>query len=587
MTGWLDRVFPRPLPSARQRPEEMVYAIEDRPPLPVVVGMGVQHALLALIFALYAAIAAQGIGLDERQIVAYVNATVLVMGCGTLLQALSSRFGAGLLLVTIPGAGRLPIQIALTLHYGLAATMGATIVSGLLAVAMARVIPRLRSVFPPEVIGVVLVMMGITLITGGVSRSVGFTQGTYELSVPAMLAAGATVACMVGTAIWGSPALRRVAMVAGAVVGTAVTALTGNMPAGNPLDMPWMAVPVLGLDLPLPEFHPVPILVLALAQFITIMDQFGSTLSMDRMTDARWRRADMAMVARSVTGLGLIHVLFGLTGTLPGGSASANIGLAHATGVAARRVGVAAGLTLMLAAFFPPLAGLLVMTPAPVVGGILLYTAAYMITAGMDLVMSRMMNPRRNFTVGLAVVIGTSVMLVPQLTREAPDWLQVIVQSGLTMGALAAVALNALFRIGVRKTVRHTLDPAREAQEAAEAMEYSGKLWGVRPDTVLRAGHAVGEALEALRESGVEGPVELSVSFDEFNLVGTLSYQGVALRFGTAETPDMAAMLDAGDDDDIDAAMRRLSSLLIVKLADRVRSAQKGAVAELRLSFAH
>lgn len=589
MTGWLDRLLPRPLPSTRRRPDEMVYTVEDRPPLGILLGMGLQHALLGLVFALYAVIAAQDVGFDAVQTAAYVSATVFVMGCGTLLQSLPTRFGAGMLLVAIPSAGRLPIQVALTLQYGLGAVMGAMIVAGLLSVLLARVIPRLRAVFPPEVLGVVLVMMGLSLIAGGVSRGIGLSQGE-ALSPPAMLAAGVTVACMVAISIWGSAAMRRAAMMVGILAGTAVTATIGTLPGGNPFDMPWIAVPVLGLHLPMPELHPVPILVICLTQFITIMDQFGGALSMDRMTDADWRRADMPMVARSITGLGITQMLLGLAGALPGGVSSANIGLAHATGIAARRVGTAAGLALMLAAFFPPLAGLLALTPGPVVGGILLYTAAYLITAGMDLVMSRMMNPRRSFTVGLAVVVGTAVMLVPQLADAAPDWLRGLVHSGLAMGALAAVLLNALFRIGIRQTMRRRLDLVCEARDAVEALEVFGRLWGVRRDTILRAGHAVGEALEALRRGPAggptAGPVDLAVSFDEFTLVCTLSYRGQALRIGQGTVPDMAAAIEA-EDGDIDAAMAQISALLIVRLADRVQSVRKGEMAEVTLAFAH
>lgn len=608
MTGWLDGLLAPPRARPRLRPAELTYGSEDRVPLPVLLGLGAQHALLALIFALYAVIAGQSIGLDARQTVAYVSATVLVMGLGTMLQAAVSRFGAGMLLVTIPGAGRLAIYTAVTLQYGLAATMGATLVAGLLAIGMARYIPRLRAVFPPEVIGVVLLMMGITLVSGGMARSVGLVgsagavtvsgaAGAGALQPEAMLAALATVACLAGIAIWGSARLRRVAMLAAAVSGTLVAALAGTLPdAGALLAMPPLAVPVLGLALPVPEFHPVPILVMAVAQFISIMDQFGSTLSMDRMTDARWRRADMPLVARSITGMGLTHLLFGLTGTLAGAAATATIGLAHATGVAARRVGLAAGAMLVLAACVPPLAGLLVLTPAPVVGGILLYTAAYMISTGIDLIMSRMMNPRRSLTVGLAIVLGTAVMLLPEIARQAPAWLQVILQSGLTVGAVAAVALNALFRIGVRRSLRQPLGaqapaadggpPLGEAQQAAELLEASGRLWGVRPETVMRAGHAVGEALEALRAAEITAPVTLSTSFDEFSLVCRISYRGPALPLRDGGTPDAAVLL-AAEDTALEEGLRRLSARLILRLADQARSAQKGAEAELVLVFSH
>ncbi|WP_420223589.1 solute carrier family 23 protein [Pigmentiphaga litoralis] len=437
-------------------------------------------------------------------------------------------------------------------------------------------------------------MMGMTLVTGGVSRSVGFSGGAHAVSIPAIAAAFATLACMVGIAVWGTPAWRRVAMLAGALVGTAVTAMVGSVPAGNLMDMPFVALPVVGLNLPLPEFHLIPIVIVVVAQFITMMDQFGSALTMDRMTDAHWRRADMPMVGRAVTGMGLTHILFGLTGTLPGGSSSANIGLVHATGTPARRVGLVAGGVLVVAAFFPPLAGLLVLTPAPVVGGILLYTAAYMLTAGMDLIMSRMMNPRRNFTVGLAIVCGSSVMLIPELSKAAPDWMLVIVQSGLTVGALVAVALNAVFRIGARQTLRQTLAPANEAADAREAIDRAGTLWGLRRDTALRAQHAIGEALEALRQAGVAGAVTLTTSFDEFHFVCVLSWTGTSIGLDASTKPDLAALMDASPtaaaddaDDDIDLMMRQVSALIIVKLADRVRAVQKGDRAELHLTFDH
>ncbi|ONG52601.1 hypothetical protein BKE38_14150 [Pseudoroseomonas deserti] len=591
MTGWRDRLLPPardPEAPPRARPEGMLYGVDERLPWGLLLGMGLQHALLALVFALYAAIAAQGMGFDARQTVAYVSATVLVMGLATIIQALPWRFGAGMLLVTIPGAGRIPVQVALVLHEGLAATMGATIAGGLLALVMARLIPRLRSLFPPEVIGVVLVMMGVTLVTGGMTRATGLTLAGGALQGTAVLAALATVGCLVGIAVWGGPGLRRVALLAGALAGTLVVALTGGLPAADTLlAMPLVELPVLGLALPLPEFRLVPILVVAITQFITIMDQFGSALTMDRMTDARWRRADMGLAARAVAGLGLAHLLFGLTGTLPGGPASANIGLVHATGIAARRVGLVAGLVLVAAAFLPPVAGLLVLTPAPVVGGILLYTAAYMISSGIELIMARMMNPRRSFTVGLAIVLGSAVMLLPELGRQAPEWLQLSLRSGLTVGAAAAVALNALFRIGIRRQLRQPLDPAREATEAAELLEAGGRLWGVRQETVLRAGHAVGEALEALRAAGLQERVTLAASFDEFFFECRLLYRGTALPLGQGGAPDAEALLQGDDPAALEAGMRRLSGLIIRRLADRSAARQRGAEAELLLVFNH
>jgi hypothetical protein len=275
-----------------------------------------------------------------------------------------------------------------------------------------------------------------------------------------------------------------------------------------------------------------------------------------------------------------------MAGLLTSAVSSANLGLAHATGVTAWRVGVAAGVVLMAAAFVPPIAGLIALTPAPVIGGILIYTASYLIVAGMGLSTSRMMNTQRSFTVGLALVCGTGVMLLPALAEASPDWSRIIVSSGLTMGSIAAVGLNAVLRIGVKRTTSLELAPADEARQAADFLEHQGKAWGARPEVVVRAGVALGEALEALRQSGTKGPVMLSASFDEFNLRCRLIHAGPALPLGDGAMPDAAALME-DDEDALDAAMRRVSGALIARLADRVRTAERGATAELAFDFEH
>jgi len=589
MPSQLDRLLPPPRPQKRSRPEDLLYGLDEVPPLGLTLNMGAQHAFLSLMFCLYAVVAAQAIGLDQAGVSAFVSGSIFLLGAGTLVQAVPSRFGAGMILVAIPSAARLSVFIAVAGNYGMGAAMGATIVSGIAAIGFARLIPRMRAVFPPEVIGVVVLMLGLSLVGTGLSRGVGLTP-SGEASGAAVISAVATIACIIGVSLWGPPALRRLAMVVGAMVGTLVAVMTGATEPGGLTSLaalPPLAVPILGMDLPPPVFALAPIAVFLVAQLIGVMDLFGGVLSMDKMNDAQWRRVDMSLMGRAVTGMGVTHVVQGFAGLLASGTSSANLGLAHATGVTAWRVGVAAGLVLMATAFFPMVAGLIALTPGPVIGGILVYTASYLIVAGMGLATSRMMNTQRSFTVGLALVCGTGVMLLPALAHASPAWTRVIVTSGLTVGSVAAVLLNALLRIGVRQTAVLALDPAEEARQAAEFLERQGRAWGARQDVVVRAGVALGEALEALRQAGTEGPVTLSASFDEFNLRCRLDHAGAPLPLGGEAAPDAHALLAADEGDALDEAMRRVSAALIARLADRVRAGRRGETAELVFEFEH
>jgi hypothetical protein len=256
--------------------------------------------------------------------------------------------------------------------------------------------------------------------------------------------------------------------------------------------------------------------------------------------------------------------------------------------VAARRVGTVAGIFLIMLAFLPPLVAFMVQIPMPVVGAIIVYTAGYMLVVGMQLILSRMLNSRRIFTVGLSITVGASLLLMPELRAAVPEGLEPILASPLTMGVLAAVGLNLLFRIGISETATIELSGIDAPQRATRFLENLGADWGARQDVINRAGVAVGEALEVLdSEDLVDGPVRLKAHFDEYKLTLMLDYQGHALPLKPVQKMDLSALLDAEDDSGLDAAISGLSSRLVRKLADKVSSVEQGGQARLRLVFAH
>ncbi|WP_116090911.1 uracil-xanthine permease family protein [Sphingomonas crusticola] len=584
--AWL---LPPVAPSRRTKPEEIVYGFDERPPTFTLVSVGVQHAVLALMLGIYTVIAGRGIGLTGPALVHYTGSCFFVLGIGTMLQAWRSRLTPGVPLVSVPNIITLGAYTSVVVHYGLGAAMGAIMIANLVVIALARRLPRMRAIFPPEVIGVVVLMLGLSMVTGGVRRSVAVSTNMHS-SGWAVLAAVTTIACIIGLSVWGTRQLRTMAVLIGMVAGVVVAVLTGVAhPAAlrGIADLPAMTLPIISSSLPLPSFVPTAVAAILLTELLSAMDQFAGVLTLDKLNDAHWRRADMPMVARSVVTMGIENFLHGLTGTLTGGSSAANIGLANSTGIMSRHVGFVAGATICLVAFVPVIPALLVMTPEPVIGGILIYTAAFMIVAGMDLVLSRLLNPQRTYTVGLSVVLGTAIMLSPDLVQGAPLWSQAIVGSGLTIGSIAAIALNALFRIGVKRSAETALAETHPTAEAASFIEHNGKVWGARREVVMRAAMAVGEALEAIDAEALRrGPVRLVVTFDEFNLACRLCYPGVAPIF-TDRPVDAVALLDEDDSDALIAAGARLSALLIVRLADRVHASTRNGAAELVLNFDH
>src|SRR5262249_31804302 len=129
---------------------------------------------------------------------------------------------------------------------GLPLMRGMTIVAGVVELVFARLVHRLAFLFPTEITGLVVFMVGISLIPVGTSK---FLHIDCEPIQPiSFLAAGATLLVMVALTIWGGAKLRLYSVVIGMALGYALSAAAGLLPADRlerVAGAPWVGVPVL------------------------------------------------------------------------------------------------------------------------------------------------------------------------------------------------------------------------------------------------------------------------------------------------------------------------------------------------------
>lgn len=582
-----------PAEGQRQAPAHILYDMASRPPVGLTALVGAQHALVALMFGLYAVLAARGSGLDGMAATGFLSLALAVAGLLTVVQSFPSRFGAGRLLVYIPDPVVLIAFLLVASSYGLGAAAGGLIAGGAVVALCGRSLPRLRALLPPEVTGTVVLLLGASLAVEGVPRVLGLDSGG-GVDGGAFLSAVATLCAIVGLSVWSGPRLKVFAVIIGVGLGLGVALVVGDFAqraADAVASLPVFAPPGAGYDAPMPEFIPAAMLPLIMACIVAMLDQVGTTTAVDRLDNTAWRRSDIPLTARTVTMMGLGTALSGLVGTLSPNASTANLGLAHASGVSARRVGVAAGVALMAAAFVPAVPAFLIAVPDAVIGAIMVYSAAFMVVAGAELILSRMLNARRTFVVGLGSVVGLAIIAHPELAEGAPALVAPLLQSGLAAGTVTALLLNLLFRLGIRRAASEVLPAHGAAAAASRFLDEHGGDWGARRDVINRAGSAVGEALEALHAAGLDrGPVTLHARFDEFNLELDLHHEGPPLALGAArdtEPPDWESALEADDDQALEALAARLSETLIAGLADRVSSVERNGGGGLHLHFDH
>lgn len=576
----------------REKPADFLYAASDRPPWGFSLGMSIQHALAVLMMLMYSVIAGHAIGLEGAVLRDFLAIGTLIMGFGTLLNGLTTRVSAGHLLVDFQGPVIMTVFISVAGAAGTGAAAGGALASGIALMVLGRFVPKLRLLFPAEISGLLLILMGMSLIPVGIRQTFGLGAGDgRSLAMTHELAATTTLATIVALSIWTTGRLRVLSLLAGAAVGLAVSILLGDFGASE-LDRltgePLFSLPGEHYRPPLPVFHVATIIPYLLTSLMVAVNALGASVMIDRMDDKHWRRTDLPMIGRLLNGLGLCHLLNGLTATPTVAICSVNLGLAQVTGVTARRVGALTGVLLMILAFLPMITSGISLLPKPVIGAVLFFTAAQMMVSGAEMVLSRRLNERRRATVGLGLAAGAAVFMVPDLTASLPTALKPILGSGMVVGVCSAMLLNLVFRLGGSRRAERELGGSDPGLEAARFLEQLRADWGLRRDVVGRAGQAVGETLELLLEAeAMGGPARLKASFDEDRLSLALEYPGRAVDIEKSQAMDLRGLLDE-DDRRIDQAMSALSGLLIHSLADGVNTRNReGGSQMVSLTFDH
>jgi xanthine/uracil permease len=586
-----DRLLPPFTEGTRERPRDILYIASDRPPWSVTAAAGLQQALGAVMLTIYTVVAGQGIGLEGAILADFVALSILVMGAGTLLHALTTRVSAGHLLVVLPGPLIMAIFIAVYQAGGPGAVVVGPLVSGFVILISGRLLPLLRVLFPAEVSGVLLILLGLSLVPSGIDRFFGLGDGIgHAVQAETVLIAAATLGTITALTIWSQGPARTLALLLGVTAGLLAAILTGHWGAedlARLAPVPWVSLPGSQYRAPPPTLALAALLPYVLVGLMVAVSAVGSAIVIDKMNDANWNRPDLPMIGRLLHGLGLCHLLNAMTGTPTVAISSVNLGLAHATGILARRVGILTGLFIALLAFLPTVTTFLTLLPRPVIGAFLVYTASYLLVAGAELILSRLLNQRRRATVGLALVAGAAVEMVPDLTAALPPVLEPVLGSALMVGVGCAMLLNLLFRFGIVRTATCLLEGPQAAEQARRLLEDSGADWGARRDVVARATLSIDEVLGILRhEQALTGPGRLVLDYDDSALSVTVRYPGRALRLDSAAPVDVRALLEEDQDETrLDDAMAGIAGALVRRLADRVKARAISGGGELRLEF--
>ena len=506
-----------------------------------------------------------------------LSTTLLVCGVGTALQA---KFGSKLLVVFHPNPIYIPLAIAAGQLSGPGGIAMLVALAGVIQFAFGSIVRKLRVFFPPEVCGVVVIMLGVSLLPGTlrgiVSQSVEMPLLHVEMT--GLAVAVLTLAVASASSVWLTGMWRYFSLLFGCLAGLILAYVTGIWEFGKAtsgLDVPTIAFP--SIHLPGFHFDPALIYLAAVAALVNVVDELGVLIGTERLDDADWRRPDFEKMSRGLQFSGLFSAISGALGGVATGMSSSNLSLAYATGVTSRVVAMAVGAILVAVTFVPVALKHVLSLPDAVVAGILFYAACYFVVSGAELALSRMLSPRRSLVIGLSVGAGILLQSVPALTTRFAGTAIEHVLAPMTFATIVAIILNIIMRIGIRQKETYSFTGAEDSARSDEILSEVGERWGLHRQTSARAAAAMSEMLELI--GGInEGPITNTISYDELLLTFTFKYQG---RFiAVPETRPNAEDLIEQED-----GMLQMSGWIIRNLADRVSTKVVDGVNEVRMSF--
>ncbi|QNS14335.1 nucleobase:cation symporter-2 family protein [Mannheimia bovis] len=423
--------------------QKILYPVDSKPPFGLTLLLAAQHLLAALggIIAVPLVIG-NVLNLPASDIIVLVNAALLVSGIVTILQC-QGIGPIGLRLPSVMGTSFTFVAAALAIgfsEHGVAGIMGASLVGSLVMIIGSFFMPYVRKLFPPVVTGVVVMMIGLSLIPVAVDWFAGGQRGDAHYADPANLAMATFVLVLVVILVqWGKGIFSAAAIVIGMMVGYVVALALGWINFDNVKSADVVAIPQplhFGLAFPISG-----IIGMSIAYLVTIVESSGNFLALGNATQTEITGKHLR---GGVLCDGLGSAFAAIMSTTPFSSFAQNIGVISLTGVASRYVVTVMGGLLVLAGIFPWFGALIVSIPTPVLGGAGLMMFAMIIAAGIQMLDKVERSKRNGLIIAISIGCGLAVTTRPELLDKLPSFVKEVFGSGITVGSLFALILNLI-----------------------------------------------------------------------------------------------------------------------------------------------
>ncbi|EKK5378006.1 xanthine permease XanP [Morganella morganii] len=456
---------------------DLIYQLEDKPPfLQAIIG-AVTH-LLAIFVPMVtpALIVGTALQLSPETNAYLVSMAMIASGVGTWLQV--NRYGmvgSGLLSIQSVNFSFVTVMIAIGTSMRadgvdeellLSTIFGISFAGAFLVVGSSFILPYLRRVITPTVSGIVVLMIGLSLIKvgiidfgGGFSAKSSGTFGDYQNIGVGLL----VLLVVIGFNCCKSPLLRMGGIAIGLIVGYVCALFLGMVDFSQMSKAAFITIPVpfkYGFSFNFAHF-----LVVAIIYLLSVLEAVGDLTATALVSGQKIQGPEFqSRLKGGVMADGLVSVAASAMSSLPLTTFAQNNGVIQMTGVASRHVGKIIAVILVILGLFPGIGWFFTTIPAPVLGGAMTLMFSMIAIAGIRIILSNGLRRRETLIVATSLGLGLGVSYDPAVFHVLPTSLYALAENPICMGGVTAIILNLIIPISKEKEPDDIEESVREEE---------------------------------------------------------------------------------------------------------------------------
>ncbi|GGC82712.1 uracil-xanthine permease family protein [Enterococcus wangshanyuanii] len=411
--------------------------------------LGIQHVLAMDVYVVPFIIASI-IGLTTKESSALIQSTFIAAGLATIIQSYFC-----MKLPVAQGPSFIPIGAVAGIYFansqngqGWGTVLGAGLIGAVLVIVLGLtgIFNRLIKAFvPPIVGGTIIFIVGLSLMPVALNDNVFNASGDLGQNILLAIIAAASLIlfAMIGSRFPGKGRIFRISSVILAlIIGSFAAKMMGVLDLSAVSKASLISVPRLPfVDFSF-SFDVSSILTMVIIYVVLMAETTGTWFAVSNVCEEPLTDEN---INRGVIGEGIGCLIASLLGTTPVTGYSTNAGIISITGVASKKVFVAAGAWFVVFGLSGKLSTLISSIPSPVIGGVFVVVCGIISISGIKVIKEVEINEKEMYVIAIPMILTLALTLIPEeFIQSLPQFLQYLFGSSVATASIAAILLNRL-----------------------------------------------------------------------------------------------------------------------------------------------